>query len=130
MTFSERLARFAVFCYERPALRWLAVPLAGAHKRHHERLFDSRVDLEKQSNEPGWWWLSFADESPPQGRGFLGVAIVEGYGVASAAERAHELKINPGGSVQGTKLVGDGVPAPEFRNKLLSRDELSAAGLI
>jgi len=120
----------AAFCYQRQALRWLAIPLAGAHRRHHERLFDSRVDFEKQSTELGWWWLSFSDESPPQGRGFLGVAIVEGHGVASAAERAHGLKINPGGSVRGTKLIGDGIPAPQFRNKLLSREQLSAAGLI
>jgi hypothetical protein len=130
MSFSERLARLAVFCYQRPALRWLAIPLAGAHKRHHERLFDNRVDFEKQSAERGWWWLSFADESPPEGRGFLGVAIVEGHGVASAAERAHELGINPGGAVQGTRLIGDGVPAPEFRNRLLSREDLMAADLI
>ena len=100
----------AAFCYQRQALRWLAIPLAGAHRRHHERLFDSRVDFEKQSTELGWWWLSF--------------------GVASAAERAHGLKINPGGSVRGTKLIGDGIPAPQFRNKLLSREQLSAAGLI
>jgi hypothetical protein len=66
--------RAGVFCYQRPALRWLAIPLASGHKRRHERLFDSRVDFEKQSAELGWWWLSF--------------------GVASA-ERAHEIKINP-----------------------------------
>jgi hypothetical protein len=114
MTLSERLARLAVFWYQRPALRWLAIPLAGAHKRHHERLFNSRVDFEEQSAQEGWWWLSFVDEFAPESKRFLGVAIVEGHGVASAAERAHQLKINPGGEVQGTRLVGDGIRPRSF----------------
>lgn len=104
--------------------------LASAHKRYHARLVDKRAAIEQSSNEMGWWWLSFVDPEKPDGQGFLGVAIVEGYGVASATTRAHELGVNPGVAVQGMQLKSENVPEPSLRDRLLSRDELTAAELI
>ena len=46
---------------------------------------------EERKNPPGWWYLSFANDS-----GFLGAAIVQGQGPATAIDRSWRLKINPG----------------------------------
>lgn len=94
----------------------------------------SKLDIlaarEKAQREKGWWWLSFVDPNRPDGQRFLGVAIVEGYGVASASRRAHELAVNPGGEVRAEPLVGDAIPPEEYRNRLLSKNDLENAGLI
>lgn len=64
------------------------------------------------------WWLSFADEI----EGFLGVAIVEGDGPASAMQNATELGINPGGEIMSCLVPGERIPA-QYRNRLLTRAE-------
>lgn len=64
-----------------------------------------------------WWWLSFAEES-----GFLGVVVIQGYGIVDAVSRSHALGVNPGGEVQGW-LLPEHVPPAEFRNRLLSKAE-------
>jgi hypothetical protein len=69
------------------------------------------------------------DPEKPNGARFLGVAIVEGYDVASAAIRAHELGVNPGGEVKAVKLEGESVPAVEFPNTLLDVAAITRAGL-
>ena len=51
-----------------------------------------------------WWWLSFADEK------FLGCTVVKARGVISATRRAHEIGINPGGSVMSVRLPPDAFP--------------------
>ncbi len=110
---------------------------------------------------PTWWWLSFADDTRPEGDHFLGVAIVlapavdrlstdrycllramaghpapftatadaKGISHTLAVVRAHDLGINPGGSVAGFVLSDDELPAPELRERLLSKDDLIEAGL-
>lgn len=128
--FSERLGRLAVFCYQRRALYWLGLLLARMHKGHHAGLMDKSAAHERSSKPLGWYWLSFVEPSAADGQRFLGVAIVEGHGVSSAAIRAHDLEINPGGEVQAVELIGNDIPPPEMRNRLLSREELSAAALI
>lgn len=82
-----------------------------------------------ENPDPTWWWLSFADGSLPEGEQFLGVAIVSGSGVLSAASVAKLLGCNPGGEVQGIEIPPQHVPPPEYRGRLLSRDELEEAGL-
>jgi hypothetical protein len=127
---SEKMGRAAIYCYERPALRWIGLLLATAHKRYHAGLVDKRAAREQSSKALGWWWLSFVDAGKPDGQRFLGVAIVEGHGVASAATRAHELGVNPGGEVRGLELTGDGIPPLDMRNRLLAKAELEEADLI
>lgn len=68
--------------------------------------------------EVTWWWLSFVKDDT-----FAGVAIVRGDGVITASQRAWELDINPGGQVAGWPL--DVIPPTEWRNRLLSRDEVT-----
>ncbi len=68
-----------------------------------------------------WFYLSFADD------GFIGAAIVIADDIESAARTCWELGINPGGQVLGCNLPGSAVPDQSFRNRLLSRKEVTEA---
>jgi hypothetical protein len=124
------LANAIVFLWRSQILRPIALLLARARKTYYAYLIDLRAEEEKATKKLGWWWLSFSDPKLPPGQRFLGVVIVEGHGVASAAIRANELGINPGGGVQSIELKGDRIPAEEFRNRLLDGDELKRTGLV
>jgi hypothetical protein len=82
-----------------------------------------------EASEPrSWWWLSFADSTLPKGSQFLGVAIVEASGMTSAVLEAHRRGINHGGAVKCIQIPPEHVPSPEYRNRLLTREEAEAAG--
>ena len=71
-------------------------------------------------SEMEWLLLYFTDQTRPKGQRFLGVAIVEGTDVVTAAQRAYALGINPGGTV----LCYDSMPHnPSFRNRLITDDD-------
>jgi hypothetical protein len=127
---SKTLESAAVFFARYRALRPIALLFAALHKSYHVKLVDARAEREEAAKELGSWWLSFVDPERPDGQRFLGAAIVEGYGAASASIRAHELRVNPGGSVQAVELKGDGVPPPGLRNRLLSMNEIKEADLV
>lgn len=77
----------------------------------------------------GFWWLSFADGGRPKGQQFLGGAIVRADGMLDAVRRAHVLGINPGGEVQGHKIVrmaGTGPIPDQYVERLLSRKDIDA----
>jgi hypothetical protein len=77
---------------------------------------------------PGrWWWLCFCDSFKPEGQQFLGVAVVEGRTLRDAIERTQALGINPGGRVASVACTLF-VPGTAWRDRLLSRDEVLAAG--
>lgn len=80
--------------------------------------------LEDAMQPAQWWWLSFCDTTRPKGEQFLGVAIVQAGGIVSAVGEAHRLGCNPGGEVQGWPMPL--VPAEEWRERLLSREEVEA----
>ena len=84
---------------------------------------------EIRTQDPTWYWLSFADGSLPEGEQFLGVAIVPGSGVMSASMMAYELGCNPGGEVQAIEIPPEHVPDEQYRMRLLSKEELAEAGL-
>lgn len=77
------------------------------------------------------WWLSFVDpdQSAPPGRqvpgggGFLGVAVCEGDTLADAITRSHLLGVNPGGQVAARGPIPAQMIAPEWRDRLLTKDE-------
>lgn len=95
-------------------------------------------------NEAPWFWLSFCDDT-----GFKGGCYVQSNGgvsramepvnkapdammLARALRKAHELGINPGGSVMSLGPVSPAefeqqVP-PELRNVLLSKEDLKRIG--
>ncbi|MGH9060338.1 MAG: hypothetical protein ACRDZY_12610 [Acidimicrobiales bacterium] len=59
---------------------------------------------EEARGAPLWWYLSFAEESAPKGRGFLGAIVLRAPGFITAVDQANLLGINPGGEVLGTPL--------------------------
>ncbi len=81
------------------------------------------------------WWLSFCDpgkvppppyEPKPGGASFLGAVVTQAATMEAAITRSHVLKVNPGGEV---KIIGPLHPreiAPEWRDRLLSSDEIDA----
>jgi len=90
------------------------------------QLESSEIINDERGDAPGLWWLSFCDTKNPSGYQFLGVAIVEAPGFISALKKTWTLRINPGGEVKGWPV--EGVP-PEYRDRLLSREEVEDAGL-
>lgn len=95
---------------------------------YNENVFASLVDR----GEGGLWWLSFADGGLPSGRQFLGVAIIEAPSHGAAVMESHRLGCNPGGEIQVIALEPSSHPAVLAlpRGRLLSRDDLKAAGAI
>lgn len=82
------------------------------------------MKLRKRPRVP-WWWLSYADEHAPQGDGFRGVVLVRARNMEEAVLIAHRLKLSPGGQVLGIEILeSEGHPPEEFRNRLLSRDDV------
>lgn len=74
-------------------------------------------------SESNWWWLSFVDHDKPEGNKFLGVVIIEGETIIDAVRHAWDLNINPGGEVLAGQLeMIDTIP-PEFRERLLSKED-------
>ena len=96
-----------------------------------------------RNNETNWWWLSFCDPERPEGKQFLGVAIVTAevedvfdaltYAgereIGLAIRRTHDLGINPGGEVSGILIPPEHVPDERYRDRLLDRAELESSGL-
>ena len=73
---------------------------------------------EMSGNPKEWLYLSFADET-----GFLGGAIVQGWGTITATFQAHNLGINPGGEVLCMDIPQDRV-IKETTNRLLSKVDM------
>jgi hypothetical protein len=80
-----------------------------------------------------WLWLSFSDPDRRIGKQFLGVAIVEVEAdedddpqdvLSDAIQRAHYLKINPGGMIQSCVIDDIDTIPEDCRHRLLDRDEL------
>lgn len=70
-----------------------------------------------------WWYLSFASEAA-----FLGGVIVEAASKVGAVRQASRLGINPGGEALVMAISDDDpLPAPEFRNRLLTVEDLRRA---
>ena len=78
-----------------------------------------------------WFWMSFADPHRREDS-FLGATIVEGQGeddgasVTAALDFADARGINPGGEIGIQKVPVDLLPPVEWRNRLLSEDEVDA----
>lgn len=96
--------------------------------RERQRRIAAVLKEERDRDQLGLWWLSFADGSKPKGSTFLGVVIVEAYGFTDAIQKSHDLGINPGGEVQGFLVPSDGHPVA-LHNRLLQRDELEDIGV-
>lgn len=80
------------------------------------------------SRKEQWHWLSFVSNEGENR--FLGVCVVLAGGIGEATEKAWAMGINPGGQVACFTLSEGQVPDEQYRNRLLSSEELEEAGLI
>ena len=74
------------------------------------------------------WWLSFCDETRPEGSRFLGACMVHADGLVGAVQEAHRLGINPVGDVQAVEAEPERaamVPA-SYVGRLMDRAECEA----
>ena len=67
----------------------------------------------------GFYYLSYADDV-----GFRGACIVRGRCVVTAGFEARRLGISPGGQVLGAHVPKEELPAEQWRNRLLTEQEL------
>ncbi len=90
---------------------------------------EEMLEEERAKGQYGWWWLSFAEPRPPEGRGFLGAVLVQANGFGSAVIKAGLQHLNPGGEVVGEPIPpSNPEPLPEFTNRLLNRQECEEFG--
>ena len=76
--------------------------------------------VKEMENEPTWWWLSFSGDGK-----CLGVVIVFAHGLLEAVRICKEQNINPGGEVLGATMPAELVPPQEYRNKILTVEEVT-----
>jgi hypothetical protein len=78
---------------------------------------------EENGHDIVWWWLSFGRSPEQGGPEFLGVSIVQGFDMVSAALAAHAHGCNPGGDVRGFMILPRLTIPEEFKNRLLTNEE-------
>lgn len=91
----------------------------------------AEVEAEEENGEPALWFLSFcdpdveeADPPVPGGPSWLGACVVEAPGPIGAARRASDVGCNPGGEVSMAGPLPLAAIAPEWRDRLLTKDEV------
>lgn len=88
--------------------------------------WDAQLGYREPADDDPLWWLSFADASRPEGRKFLGAAIIQAPTFAAAITRSHVIGVNPGGEVASMGPIPAGHIAAEWRDRLLTKDEAAA----
>lgn len=86
-----------------------------------QRTWEARVEkiLGKELTEPlRWHYLSFADEK------FNGAVILQCHGVTDGVMQTHALGINPGGQVMAVPMPDEVLPAEQYRNRLLTKEDI------
>jgi hypothetical protein len=95
-------------------------------------LIAEHLDAEAAGPER-YFWLSFVAVTGPGCPKSLGATVVRARGPLGALREARARGVNPGGEVQVVEFDGDGPGDAEIiaamLNKLLSRDEIMAAGI-
>ena len=82
-----------------------------------------RAFLEAEQDPPTrQFWLSFVDPDLPEGKRFLGVAIVEAQGMTWAIKKAHALGVNPGGEA-ACYTMPPGTVDRKWLDRLLTKEE-------
>jgi hypothetical protein len=85
--------------------------------------WDAELGIYEPAPDDPLWWLSFCDTDLPPGSQFLGVAICQAPTFPAAVTRSHVLGVNPGGQVASMGPIPPAAIAPEWRDRLLTRDE-------
>lgn len=90
-----------------------------------EQLIERATKLileERRAGVQKWFYLSYADQD-----GFRGGLYTQAYGFVEATTRAAQTGISPGGEVYAIECPKQKLPAPEFRERLLTKAQLEAA---
>lgn len=77
------------------------------------------------------FWLSFADNSRPEGQRFLGGCLIDdAVNFVDAWEQSHRLKANPGNcEVRGSGPIDpEDIPEGYPRNRFISKAEMESLG--
>lgn len=85
--------------------------------------FQQRLNtlLAQEGKNPlSWWYLSYAGETE-----FLGGLIIQAHGPTEATYLSRHRGISPGGEVLILQVPDDQLPPDEYRNRLLTRQELN-----
>ena len=78
------------------------------------------------TDEEGWYYLSFVDPDLPEGSSWLGGCFVHARNNRDAAAEAWVQGCNPGGDVL---IFGptNHAPQEQYRNRILNHDEVRSA---
>lgn len=81
-----------------------------------------RGRLQQELQEPEkWFYFSFANEK------FMGGFILRCHGVTDGLMKIHALKMSPGGEVLCMEVPEDVLPDEQYRNRLLTKEDVDAA---
>ena len=95
---------------------------------------DAALGLLAPEPDDPLWWMSFCDpdkapppeQQRPGGPSFLGGVITQAPTFPAAITRSHMLGVNPGGEVACIGPIPAEYIAAEWRDRLLSADEIDA----
>lgn len=73
-----------------------------------------------------WFYMSFADNTRPKGKKWLGAVIIDGSDITDAIRHSWQIGTNPGGEV--VFLECEHLPPEEYRRRLLNKQDLRAMG--
>jgi hypothetical protein len=86
-----------------------------------ERLRKLVLEERMENFLPVWWYLSFA---APEG--WQGGCVVLGHGFVTALLEAKRIGINAHGQVTGHPVPRENIPAPKWRNRLLTKEQFES----
>ena len=78
---------------------------------------------ERRAGIQHWFYISYADDQ----RGFLGGIYTQAYGFVEAVTRIGVFGLSPGGEAHGVECAEEDLPPNEWRERLLSKEQLEAA---
>ena len=87
---------------------------------------DAALGLFEPAEDAPLWMMSFCDPDRPAGTQYLGGAVIQAPTLAAAITRSHVLKVNPGGEVATAGPLPAAWIGPEWRDRLLTREEVEA----
>lgn len=79
--------------------------------------------LAAETGDSQWWYLSFTDDTRPEGDQFIGGLLLKAHGMISAVQYSHLLGLNPGGAVTGLAFPYEDDEADPWACRLLTRSE-------
>jgi len=96
--------------------------------RYDVELFAAEQNIDLSRGSSGFWLLEFYDPGAGPGAGFRGATIVWGMDAADAEDLARVFEAHPGGEARARQIPRQNVPGQEWRERVLSVEELRELG--